>query len=246
MEFVTERVLPLTLTLAIRIFAVSSMLMVGLRYTIGDLARPLRDITGVAIALVTNFILVPLLAVVLLRTFPLDTPYATGLIIVACAGGAPLLVKLAMNAKEDVGFAASLIVLLLAGTIVAMPLIMPMFAEGARVSAWAIARPLLITMFLPLIIGFVSRPLLPTLAQRAVPDAGNDPEYRAVGDGRPVVVSKPRRRHRHSRSRGDFRLDTVHCACLRPRLCHRRLRQTGADRCSGSAPLSATSPLPSW
>lgn len=36
--------------------------MVGLRYTIGELARPLRDIYGVAIALVTNFVLVPLLA----------------------------------------------------------------------------------------------------------------------------------------------------------------------------------------
>jgi BASS family bile acid:Na+ symporter len=76
---------------------------------------------------------------------------------------------LAMNAKEDVGFAASLIVLLLIGTIIAMPIILPMVAEGARVSPWAIARPLLITMFLPLIVGFILRPLLPELSQRAVP-----------------------------------------------------------------------------
>jgi predicted Na+-dependent transporter len=61
-QFMTERMLPFTLTLSIQIFAVSSMLMVGLRYTIGELARPLRDISGVAIALVKNFVLVPLLA----------------------------------------------------------------------------------------------------------------------------------------------------------------------------------------
>jgi BASS family bile acid:Na+ symporter len=171
-QFMTEQVLPFTLTLSIQIFAVSSMLMVGLRYTISDLARPLRDISGVAIALVTNFVLVPLLAMLLLRAFPLDTPYATGLMIVASAGGAPLLVKLAMNAREDVGFAASLIVLLLLGTIIAMPIIMPLLADAARISAWAIARPLLITMFLPLVVGFIVRPLLPGLAQRAIPVLG--------------------------------------------------------------------------
>jgi BASS family bile acid:Na+ symporter len=121
---------------------------------------------------VTNFILVPALAMLLLRVFPLDPPYATGLIIVACAGGAPLLVKLAMNAKEDVGFAASLIVLLLLGTIVAMPILMPLLADTGRVSAWAISRPLLVSMFLPLVIGFVARPLLPQLAERAVPVLG--------------------------------------------------------------------------
>src|SRR5262245_18936299 len=167
--FINERVLPLALTLSIQVFAVSSMLMVGLRYTVGDLARPLRDIPGVAIALVTNFVLVPLLALLLLRIFPLEPAYAAGLMIVASAGGAPLLVKLAMNAKADVAFAASLIVLLLAGTIIAMPIILPLVAEGARVSAWAIARPLLISMFLPLVIGFSLRPLLPEASQRAVP-----------------------------------------------------------------------------
>jgi predicted Na+-dependent transporter len=170
LQVVTERILPLALTLSIQIFAVSSMLMVGLRYTVGDLVRPLRDVKGVVIALVTNFVLVPLLAVLLLRFFSLEPPYATGLIIVAAAGGAPLLVKLAMNAKADVAFAASLIVLLLVGSIIAMPIIMPLLAEGATVSPWAIARPLLITMFLPLVVGlFIIRPRFPALSQRAVP-----------------------------------------------------------------------------
>ena len=135
--------LPLALTIAILVFAVSSMLMVGLRYTVADLLRPLRDIPGVSIALVTNFVLVPLLAWALLRVFPLEADYATGLVIVASAAGAPLLVKLAMNAKEDVGFAASLIVLLLVGTIVAMPLIIRWMTAEGRIGAWAIARPLL-------------------------------------------------------------------------------------------------------
>ncbi len=163
------QLMPFALTASIWIFAVSSMLMVGLLYTIGDLARPLRDIRGVAIAIVTNFVFVPVLAQLLLSVFPLDTPYATGLLIVASAGGAPLLVKLAMNAKEDVGFAASLIVLLLAGTIIAMPIIMLLVTDAASISAWAIARPLLLSMVLPLGVGFIVRPLHPELARRAVP-----------------------------------------------------------------------------
>lgn len=169
MQFILERLLPLTLTLAILVFAVSSMLMVGLRYTIADLLRPLHDIAGVSIALVTNFVLVPLLAWALLRVFPLDPSHATGLVIVASAAGAPLLVKLAMNADEDVGFAASLIVLLLLGTIVAMPIIIRLATDDGRIGAWAIARPLLLNMMLPLLVGFVARPMAPALAQRAVP-----------------------------------------------------------------------------
>jgi BASS family bile acid:Na+ symporter len=171
-QFVAANLLPLALTLSIQTFAVSSMLMVGLRYTVSDLFRPLRDIPGAVVALATNFILIPLLALLLLRAFPLDAPYATGLIIVASAGGAPLIVKLAMNAREDVGFAASLIVLLLLGTIVAMPLILPQATDAARISPWAIARPLLITMIAPLVLGFILRPLFPRLAERAVPVLG--------------------------------------------------------------------------
>ena len=168
-QLLSERLLPFALTLSILVFAVSSMLMVGLRYTVADLLRPLRDIPGVSVALVTNFILVPLLAWALLRVFPLASDYATGLVIVASAAGAPLLVKLAMNAKEDVGFAASLIVLLLVGTIIAMPFVIRIMTAEGRIGAWAIARPLLLNMMLPLIIGFILRPLVPTLAQRAVP-----------------------------------------------------------------------------
>jgi len=168
-QLMSERLFPLVLTISILVFAVSSMLMVGLRYTLADLLRPLNDIAGVSIALATNFVLVPLLAWSLLRIFPLDSDYATGLVIVASAAGAPLLVKLAMNAKEDVGFAASLIVLLLLGTIVAMPIIIRLMTEQGRIGAWAIARPLLLNMMLPLVAGFVLRPLVPALAQRAVP-----------------------------------------------------------------------------
>ncbi|MDR0810243.1 MAG: bile acid:sodium symporter [Gemmobacter sp.] len=172
MQFLTGQMMPLALTLSIQIFAVSSMLMVGLRYTIGDLARPLRDIRGVVIALATNFVLVPLLALLLLRLIPLDPDFSTGLVIVASAGGAPLIVKLVMNAGEDVGFAASQIVLLLAGTILAMPIILPLVSEAARISAWAIARPLIVTMILPLAAGFILRPVVPGLAARAVPVLG--------------------------------------------------------------------------
>ena len=143
--------------------------MVGLRYSIGELARPLGDIRGVVLTLATNFVLVPLLAMLLLRLIPLEAPHATGMIVVASAAGAPLLVKLAMNAKADVAFAASLIVLLLFGTIIGMPILVPLLADAGRVSTWAIAQPLLLSMFLPLAIGFFLRPRLPELAQRAAP-----------------------------------------------------------------------------
>ena len=163
-------ILSIILNIAVPLFAVSSMLSVGLRYPVRQVIEPLRDIPGVITALLTNFVLLPLLAFAIVKLLSLDHSYAIGAIIVACAAGAPMLVKLAMNAKENVSFAAAILVLLLVVTIFYMPLVVPLLAEeGATVSGWAIARPLILTMLLPLIVGFVGRAFLPGWADWLAP-----------------------------------------------------------------------------
>ena len=158
-------ILPTLLNIGVAVFAVSSMLSVGFTHKLRDVLAPLRDIPGIITAVVANFILVPLLAVGILQFIPLDRPMAIGMIVVACAAGAPLLVKLATNAGEDVAFAAAILVLLLIVTIAYMPLVVPLLAEGGAVSAWAIAQPLVFTMLLPLIAGFIVKSYLPSLAE---------------------------------------------------------------------------------
>jgi hypothetical protein len=88
------------LDLAITVCAVTSMLSVGLRYTVPQLAGPLRNVREVLRALVANFVLVPLLALLIARLVRLDQPYAVGLIVVAAAAAAPSRLRRRLDAAR--------------------------------------------------------------------------------------------------------------------------------------------------
>jgi BASS family bile acid:Na+ symporter len=167
-----DEILSTLLSISIAVFAVSSMLSVGLRYSLREIIDPLRDIPGVITAVVANFILMPLLAIAIVRLISLETPMAIGLVIVASAAGAPFLLKLTQTAGEDVAFAASILALLILVTIIYMPLVVPLIAPNASVDAISIAMPLVLTMLVPLCVGFVVEALWPRLAQELLPYVG--------------------------------------------------------------------------
>ena len=164
-----EAVFSILVRIFVPIFAVGSMLTVGFRYSVQEIIKPLRDIPGVITAVVANFVLVPLLAVAILWFIRIETPLAIGLIVVSAAAGAPMLIRLAQMAREPVSFAASILVLLLVVTMIYMPLVIPRLASGDPISAMAIARPLLLTMLLPLCLGFVVRALSQLTAETLLP-----------------------------------------------------------------------------
>ena len=145
------------LNLSVLVFAVTSMLSVGLSYTLGEILGPLRNVSGVLRVLLANFVLVPLLAYLVLQVFPLERPYAVGLMLVATAAGAPFLIKLTERSAGNLAISATLLVILLPATVVYMPLVVPLLVPEAEVSAWAIARPLVVTMLLPLAAGLLVR-----------------------------------------------------------------------------------------
>ena len=160
------------LNVAIQGFAVSSMLAVGLSFTARQILDPLLDVRGVILALLANFVAVPLLAYGVTHLLSLDRSAALGLILVALAAGAPFAVKLVKMAGGAVEFSSGLLVLLLVGTIVYIPLVVPLVAPGATVSPGEIARPLVVTMLLPLGIGLMVKALSPEGAARLQPVAG--------------------------------------------------------------------------
>jgi BASS family bile acid:Na+ symporter len=160
------------LNLAVLVFAVASMLSVGLGYTVRTIIGPLRNAHAVARALLANFVLVPLFTLVVLKTLPLDQSYETGLFLIATAAGAPFLIKLAQAADIDVALSASLLVLLLIVTMIYMPVIVPLVLPDAEVSAASIAKPLLWTMLLPLAIGHFVEAKFSKWAKRLAPVTG--------------------------------------------------------------------------
>lgn len=158
--------LPGLLDIAVLVFAVSSMLSVGCGYTLSQIAGPLRQPRRVVRALVANFVLVPLLAIAILQFLPLGRPLAVGLFLVATAAGAPFLIKLTKAAEADVALSTALLVLLLPATIIYMPIVVPLALPEAAVSVPGIAKPLVLTMLLPLALGLVIRAYAERLALR--------------------------------------------------------------------------------
>jgi predicted Na+-dependent transporter len=160
-------------TLSVLVFVICSMLSMGLSLTVGQIIDPLRNIRLVVLALVANFLLVPILAVFISRVFSLDKPLEIGLILLATAAGAPFLPKLAEVAKGSAAFSVGLMVLLMVVTIIYLPLVLPLLLGDVDVNPWDIAQSLIVLMLMPLAIGLFIRAryvetaakLQPTFAQ---------------------------------------------------------------------------------
>lgn len=151
------------------VFAIASMLTVGLSYTIAQILAPLRDGRAVLRTLLANFVLVPLLAYALVRAFALPAGMAMGLMLLATAAGAPFMIKLTAVAGGNIGMAAGLLVMLIVATIGYMPIVVPLLTPDVRVDAGAIAAPLVLSMLLPLAIGLFIDSRKPRLAERLRP-----------------------------------------------------------------------------
>ena len=156
-------------TVAMLSFVVSSMLAMGAGLTIPQIAEPLRNARLVVLALLANFVLMPLGAIALAKVLRLDEPFAIGLLILGCAAGAPFLPKLAELAKGNLAFAVGAMVLLMVGTVAYLPIVLPLLLPGITVNAWEIARSLLLLMLLPLAIGLALKARYGELAARVKP-----------------------------------------------------------------------------
>ena len=150
-------------------FVVSSMLEMGLGLTIREIIAPLRNARLVLLALLANFVLVPLGALTLAKLLWLDNPFAVGLLVLGCAAGAPFLPKLAELAKGNLAFSVGAMVLLMVVTVGYLPLVMPLLLPGVTVDPWNIARSLVLLMLLPLAAGLALKARYEDLARRVKP-----------------------------------------------------------------------------
>jgi BASS family bile acid:Na+ symporter len=138
-------------------FVVSSMLVMGLSLTVGQIVEPLRNLRLVVLALVAAFVIVPATAVVLKTVIQMDEPLQIGLILMASAHGAPFLPKMAQLAKADLAYAVGLMTLLIVATVIYLPIVLPFLLPGVTVDAGEIASSLFFQMIVPLVIGLVVR-----------------------------------------------------------------------------------------
>jgi len=138
-------------------FVVSGMLGTGLSLTVAQVLAPLRNRRLVTLALLANFVLVPLLAYGITLVIPLDEPLQIGLIVLACVAGAPFLVKEVQASRGDLPLGVGLMFLLMVVTIFYVPLVLPLLLPGVEVNAWDIAKSLIVTMLIPIVLGLMYR-----------------------------------------------------------------------------------------
>lgn len=154
---------------AVVVFVVCSMLAMGLSLTVRQIGEPLRSARLVILALVANFVLVPLLALLLLALIPLSQGHGIGLILLASAAGAPFLPKLVEMARGDIALSVGLMVLLIVVTLIYLPVVLPLLLPGVSVNSWDIGRSLATLMLPPLIMGLFVRARAARTAARLQP-----------------------------------------------------------------------------
>jgi len=140
--------------LSVVVFVVATMLSMGLALNLSQIIAPLKKPLLVADVLVTNFLLVPLLALLVLFLVPEDEGTKIGLILLSLAAGAPFTPKLAEIAKGDTALATAVMLLQMVATVIILPFALPLMLGGdVSVDSLAIAKSLVIMMLIPLAIG---------------------------------------------------------------------------------------------
>jgi predicted Na+-dependent transporter len=154
--------------LAAVIFVLTSMLGMGFSLTIDQIITPLRNTKLVLLALATNFILAPLLALIIVLIFPLREGLAIGLLLLGTSAGSPFLPKFSKIAKGDAGFSVGLMILLVLGTIIYVPIVLPLLID-VTIDPWGIVRTLVTLTLIPVAISLFIRARYEEIAKSLIP-----------------------------------------------------------------------------
>ena len=158
-----------TLNPFILVFTVSNLAAMGLQVKMPGVVEALRNRKALALIFIWGWVVGPAFGLLITRVLPLAEPYVIVILLSSVAPTAPFLQQMVGKARGDMGFAGALIPLVAVGTVVLMPLIAPVLIKGLTISAWALAKPLLLTILLPLIIGAVLRHYADNFATKIFP-----------------------------------------------------------------------------
>jgi BASS family bile acid:Na+ symporter len=159
-------VLEVALRACVVLFMVAGLAGAGLGVEPGAALARLADRRFVVLTLGCGWLLCPAAALLLLALIPLDRPYATALLLLALAPCAPFAPAKVRAAHGDPAAMAAFVVLTAAGTVLIMPVAVPLILASA-VDPWDIARPLVFFVLLPLLAGLALRASHPRAADAA-------------------------------------------------------------------------------
>ena len=155
--------------LAVVIFTVSNLAAMGLEINKIEAFQALKSFKFIALILVWGWVVGPAVALLLTKVLPLSEPHAAGLLLISLAPTAPFFPLMVRNAKGDMSSAGAFFLVATLGTVIFLPLMVPLIIPGLTVSVGALAKPLLIMVLLPLLIGFAIKVYKEPLANKLFP-----------------------------------------------------------------------------
>ena len=151
------------------VFTVSNLAAMGLQVRASEVLVALRNKKSLALIFVWGWVLGPAVGYAITRILPLAEPYVVVVFLCSLAPCAPFLQQMVSKARGDMGFAGAFVPLVMVGTVVLMPVMAPLLITGVTISTWSLAKPLLLTILLPLIIGAAIRHYADNGATRIFP-----------------------------------------------------------------------------
>lgn len=143
------------------------MLGMGLTLTIDDFRSVLRMPRAVALGFIAQFTIMPLLGWTLGRVFALETPYAVGLILVACCPGGTASNVVAYLARANVCLSVVMTMCSTFAAVFMTPLLTSWLAGTlVKVDAWGLFLSTFQVVVLPVLLGLWANRTAPNLVRR--------------------------------------------------------------------------------
>ncbi len=155
--------------IVVMIFTVSNLAAMGLEINPKEAALALKNPRFVLLILIWGWIVGPAIAWLLTNIIPLSEPHAAGLLLISMAPTAPFFPLMVSQARGDMSSAGAFILVATLGTVVFLPLQVPLLIPGLTVETWALAQPLLTMVLLPLLIGLAIKVFKSPVADKLLP-----------------------------------------------------------------------------
>ena len=151
------------------VFTVSNLAAMGLQVRLPQMAAAMKNKRAMGLIFVWGWVLGPAFGYLITRVLPLAEPYVVVVLLASLAPCAPFLQQVVGRARGDMGFAGAFVPVVTVATVVLMPLLAPVLIPGLTISTAALAKPLLLTILLPLVIGAAIRHSADARATRIFP-----------------------------------------------------------------------------
>jgi BASS family bile acid:Na+ symporter len=157
--------------LGIKISIVITVLGIGLSTTRGDATSVFRDPVQLVRSLLAMQVIVPLFAILVVRTFDLEIPVKIALIALSVSPVPPIWPKRTLQAGGELAYTIGLLVASSLLSILIIPsavyMMESIFSVPLRMSPASIGSIVFVTVILPLFVGIEIRRLWPRFANRA-------------------------------------------------------------------------------